>query len=352
MKRITLEELEQKQGMEVYDNLYRYLMEQIKEGRLKPVKASKTNGKKPALYREYWIIEEKKEYSHLMDELKYRLIPAISNDFYLAHPDIYEKERKWVLQLNDYLKKRKEKENVPVSMNERSFEIWGREKFLKKEQGMRILKHCNIFPEQLDYYETTEPLSYYSHTRKTPQNILILENKDTFFSMRKSMMEQSKLIFKTAVGTIVYGAGKGILRSYQDFHDCVEPYMNRPENTILYFGDLDYEGILIYEKLAELFAEGSPVIPFVRAYEAMLQKSQKREPLNTETGLKQEQRTEMETGWVKLLPESSANQNHSIGTAFFSYFDSETIGQMKQILEAGRYIPQEILNIRDFCGNK
>ena len=47
--------------------------------------------------------------------------------------------------------------------------------------------------------------------------------------------------------TEIFGAGKGIIRSFQDFDLCAEPYMKHPKNTIYYFGDLDYEGIGIYE---------------------------------------------------------------------------------------------------------
>lgn len=32
-------------------------------------------------------------------------------------------------------------------------------------------------------------------------------------------------IFNMEVGTLIYGAGKGILRSFQDFDLCAEPYM-------------------------------------------------------------------------------------------------------------------------------
>ena len=41
--------------------------------------------------------------------------------------------------------------------------------------------------------------------------------------------------------TEIFGAGKGIIRSFQDFDLCAEPYMKHPKNTIYYFGDLDYE---------------------------------------------------------------------------------------------------------------
>ena len=171
-------------------------------------------------------------------DIKYTFSTMISVDYYLAHPDMYEKDRNWVLMLNQYLKKHTDALLTPESLNERSFEIWHREKFLDREQG---------------------------------KNILILENKDPFFSMRNYLLNGHKEIFGAEIGTLIYGAGKGIIRSFQDFDLCAEPYMKHPENTIYYFGDLDYEGIGIYENLAEKFRSRWKIIPFVPAYQAMLE---------------------------------------------------------------------------------
>ena len=171
-------------------------------------------------------------------DIKYTFSTMISVDYYLAHPDMYEKDRNWVLMLNQYLKKHTDALLTPESLNERSFEIWHREKFLDREQG---------------------------------KNILILENKDPFFSMRNYLLNGHTEIFGAEIGTLIYGAGKGIIRSFQDFDLCAEPYMKHPENTIYYFGDLDYEGIGIYENLAEKFRSRWKIIPFVPAYQAMLE---------------------------------------------------------------------------------
>ena len=65
-------------------------------------------------------------------------------------------------------------------MNERSFEIFRREKFFQREGGLEFCRKIGISREQLAFYETSEPLSYYSRSKQTPQNILIVENKDTF----------------------------------------------------------------------------------------------------------------------------------------------------------------------------
>ncbi len=328
VKRISLERLLQSKSEFSYRQQYQCVAELIESGKIKPLKASGTNGKKPALYREYWLIEPKKDYSAYEEELKYRLHSLISIDYYLAHLQTYEREREWVLRLSDYLIQDREKLEYEASVNERSFEVWSREKFLAKELGKSVLKHCGLEESFLNVYGTSEPLAYYSHTRKTPQNMLILENKDTFYSMRRYLLEENDEIFGMSVGTLIYGAGKGILKRFRDFTICVEPYMTSQENGIYYFGDLDYEGIGIYEHLSGLFQNDWRILPFVSAYERMIKKAK-------------------ENG-VHRLPETKERQNRNISGEFFRYFPEKLVGEMTAVIESGRYIPQEILNISDF----
>lgn len=342
MKRITLQELQKKTGKPDYISQYEAILQLIEGGRIKPVKASGTNGKKPALYQEYWLMEQEEEEqkatreSALGEELQYRILPVISIDYYQKHMDAYEQDRQWVLLLNDYLKEHRDRLQIPVSWNERSFDIWQREKFLKQEQGRKILKRCGMTPEDLNVYETAEPFSCFTKTRRTPQNILIVENKDTFYSMRRAMLEQSpgddtgsegpvRLLGKE-LGTLIYGAGKGIWRSFQEFEHSAEPYLKATGNCFLYFGDMDYEGILIFEKLAEAFQSRGEILPFTEAYTAMLQKSRRLH-----------------------LPKTKEGQNKRISDRFFSYFTEAQKKEMAEILRQGCYIPQEILNYADFC---
>ena len=323
MKRISLKELQK--SLSDYKDQYDYVMDLIEKGRIKPVKASGTNGKSPSLYLEYWLVEEAKDYTELKEELLYRMVPEISIDYYMAHLAMYEQDRQWVLLLNDFLKEHKQNLLHAKSLNERSFEIWKREKFLLKEQGKKILKRCQIDLDVLNVYETTEPLAYYSHTRQTPQNILIVENKDTFYSMRKYLLEGNDVILGMPVGTLIYGAGKGIFKSFQDFEFCVEPYMTTEGNEIYYFGDLDYEGIGIYENFASVFGGEWEIKPFIEGYKAMVEKAEK----------------------IEQLPDTKTGQNKRIRELFFSYFSKEMVEKMTRILEAGQYIPQEILTITD-----
>lgn len=321
----SLEQLLKPYTNETYAQQCRRIMELLNSGKIKPVKASGTNGKSPALYREYWLIKDEKDYEELREELKYHLVPLISVGYYLARPEAYEQDREWVLQLNSYLKNRRELLERQESVNERSFEIWNREKFLSREQGKKILKRCGLEQDVLNVYGTTEPLSYYSHTRAIPQNLLILENKDTFYSMRRHLLEGNDTILGERIGTLIYGAGKGIWKSFQDFDLCVEPYMKAEGNRIYYFGDLDYEGIGIYESLAELCRGSWEITPFVPAYGAMLKKA----------------------SHAVRLPHTKEQQNRNIKEVFFSCFPEEQSAEMRRILEAGEYIPQEILNITD-----
>lgn len=328
MKRICLDDIENQYRIESYKDLCNKVFFLIQNEEIKPVKASGKNGKKPALYNEYWIIEEPEDNSMYIEELSYLFVPMISTHYYLNHIQQYREDRQWLLLLNQYLKTNRSQLRIPKSMNERSFEIWHQEKFLKEGQGKKILKRCGIALEELNFYEMTEPLAYYVHTREIPQNMLIVENKDTFYSMRRHLLSGNSKMLGKSIGTLIYGAGKGIFRSFQDFSLCAEPYMREKGNVIYYFGDLDYEGIVIYESLASLFNEEYSIRPFTEGYLKMIEKIE---------GLGEEQ-----------LPSMKQGQNKNIGTCFWDSFTKDNVAKMQQILQQGRYIPQEILSIEDF----
>ena len=76
--------------------------------------------------------------------------------------------------LSDYLNGNKEDLSIKISENERSFAIWGKEKFLSGKtydgiSAVDILKHCGIKKDYLNTYRTAEPLAYYSCNEETPK---------------------------------------------------------------------------------------------------------------------------------------------------------------------------------------
>lgn len=337
MKKTNLDALSARYRISDYKELYAKVIALIDSQKIKPVKASGTNGKSPALYREYWVIEEKQDVSQYINELNYEIAPVISTDYYQAHIDQYIQDRQWVLLLNDYI--RNHDFMTLMSENERSFDIWHREKFLKQEQGKKILKRCGLGTEFLNYYRTTEPVAYYSATRQTPQNLLVIENKDTFYSMRKCLMCSGQsgygsigygqcTICGVQIGTLIYGAGKGIIAAFSDFDISGEPYMTEQGNKILYFGDLDYEGIGIYENFVAAYGVLYEIHLFKSAYELMLAKA--------------------ERIGIENLPLTKEGQNRKIDTLFLDQFSQVQQAYIKEILEQGRYVPQEILNQNDY----
>lgn len=325
-KKVNLESLTKNKIFESYDEECLFVNKLIESGRLRPINNKKTNGKKPALCFDYWQIEEDVDYSIYEKELNYKICPKITIDFYKKNLDIYVKEREYVLALNDYLKNNIHLLNIMVSENERSFEIWRKEKFLTSGSGKTVLKHCGIDYEFLNTYKTREPFAYFAFNRNTPQSILIIENNDPFYSIRKKMLNGSNSVLGVNFGSLIYGGGRRVDSYLADFDVSAEEYMKTPNNNLLYWGDLDYEGIRIYDTLLKIFNGNAEIKPFVLAYKAMLKKSE----------------------YVKELPQTKDGQNRNIDDTFFMYFEKDDVRRMKSILERGLYIPQEILNISDF----
>jgi hypothetical protein len=326
-KKVTLQEIGHFYAADDYETLRGIVISLIKDEILKPVKSGGTNGKSPALSLSYRVSLQEEDDSGLIKELKYALCTRLDNSYYLKNIKRYREDRENVMKLSAYLLNSPDKLKSRISLNERSFEIWGREKFLGAEGGIRVIRNLGLIEEDLNYYTTTVPLAYYSHSKETPQNVLILENKDTFYSMRKHLLESGGRIFGTGIGTLVYGGGKNIYRSFEDFDVCVEPYITDGANTILYLGDIDYEGIIIYESLKRSFEKKYTIKLFTEGYKAMVDKRART---------------------AAQLPRTKEKQNRNISAEFLDEFEKDYREAISGILRADEYIPQEILNIGDF----
>lgn len=329
-KKISLEDIQTKHQFQHYERMYQYICEEISKGTLMPIKNSQTNGKKPALYQRYWqILEENIENEEeLLEELSYKLHPSLDTSYYRRNLSQYQEEQIMVLRLSDYLMNKKEMLQKKISMNERSFDIFFREKYLDKEFGAKLLSHVKLRMEDLNFYQTSEPLAYYSNSKEAPQNILIVENKDTFYSLRKFLQNDSDKILKMKIGTLIYGGGEAIVKSFEDYINGAEKYFKCKENQLYYFGDLDYAGIQIFESLSKKYKEFVKIHVFVPAYLKMFEKA-------------------MSYG-LELMPMTKDGQIERKNDDFYAYFDKEFIGKVRIFLEQRRYIPQEILNRCDY----
>ncbi|MGM0607189.1 MAG: hypothetical protein ACQESP_02095 [Candidatus Muiribacteriota bacterium] len=332
LKTISLRDFQIKFKILDYYNLYSTI-KTLEESRiLLKIKASKTNGNisKP-LYNKYRILKPEVDFSNYFDDIK-KLKPVFDIDKYLKKPEKYVKHMVVLNKLSKYLWEKNELLEKKMSKKERSFSIWQQEKFIDNNFSLikEVLRWNNLNSHFLNYYETFEPFFEYISKFEREMNILIIENKDTWFTFRKLFKEVGKsVVFNKVINGLLYGEGnkitkKGALTEHLfglKEHKKVE-FVN-----YYYFGDLDFEGIGIYLRILK----ANPDL------DLFLHKKLYLQMLDEATGLN--------------LPVSLSNRNLPDNyKGFYKQFSNEELEVIKNILNSGKYIPQEIINYSILSG--
>jgi hypothetical protein len=161
------------------------------------------------------------------------------------------------------------------------------------------------------------PASFYIlFEPKERLNVLIIENKDTFYSVLKYIERKpQKELYGANIDMLIYGEGKKIVNSFSFINEVTA---GTAIERVYYFGDLDFEGIGIYNSLASKF-KNYFVIPHVELYKELLVEAKTPPPLKT-------------------------NQSEVYLELFLRCFDNESKDKISAILYNGKYIPQEALN--------
>lgn len=314
-KTITYEELSQLFIDLTYDELVKKIEELIWENVLTAKVNSGSNGRDPWLYKKYGINKPKEDFTETINEIK-SLNAFLSINYYLNKPKEYQKNRSHILKLNHYVTHNSNRFQMPMAINERSFDIWGEEKLLRKSS--KLLSDLGLTYKNLNVYNTPEP--FFSKTiNKSTNSVLIIENKDTWFTIRKILLEENKTILGLDIGLLIYGEGKKIISSIEYLQDKDFSFLNEP--LLYYWGDLDFEGINIFYSLVKKV----DVKLFANAYEVMLR----------------------EVNDINNLMEMSDDQNETKDLEpFLASFTDCNKKKIKEILKSNKYIPQEIVNYR------
>ncbi|MCT4509725.1 MAG: DUF2220 domain-containing protein [Tepidibacter sp.] len=318
-KIVSVNEIQEYFKIQDYIELVNFIKDLTQGGKLKEVKTSKLNGMNPALFNKYRILTKGVDNTKYIDEINYSFYFTFNKDYYLSNIDKYKKDRSYIEKLTNYFRNYSERLDIPMAINERSYDIFSEEKFLKYEGGLRILKNLGISLESINIYTTPEPFVYFSKNKDNNQDVLIIENKDTWYTLRKLMIENQNTFLGASFSTIIYGQGKCIEKSLEEYEFTVEKYLFNP-NKLIYWGDIDYEGIGIYERLKEKYETKFKIELFRQAYKEMVKKSKKID-----------------------LNFSKDKQNKNIKGIFYDEL-KDIEADIKNILERGEYIPQEILN--------
>ena len=284
-----------------------------------PIKSSKTNGNRLyPIYLKYKISLPQDTYESELKDIS-ALHPLLQSNGYLqSKPEEYKKYRLQLQKLDRYLFYRSENE-ISISRKERSFEIFDEEKTLDDKTFCALLERIGITADSLAFYDTPEYcFNDYIPDRKAQMTLLICENKDIWFNIRRMMFENNATnIFDIHIDGVVYGCGNkvsgmGALTTYTEFIGSEVKY--------LYWGDIDRAGLNIY--LSALRANPNIDIKlFVPAYEEMLRLAQTRN-----------------------IPDSDDERNRIEDySQIFDLVDQNLRTIFEQSIQNNKRIPQEII---------
>lgn len=338
-KTITLSEIERTHQFPNYEEECRFIRRELDAGRL--IRCGRThNGLYPALPVRYRLPQEPNDDTNLWMEEIQGLSIRIDHHYYLAHPDKYILDRRFVQALSHFLKFDEEDLREAVSEKQRSFQIWQQEKGFEKHlaysdgsyciNAETLLKRCGLTKESLNIYPVGETFQHVSATEKVPQTILIVENVDPFYEIARLLQKGSATIFGEVIDTVLFGHGTGVTRRADFLHLLGAPYLNNGSNRYLYWGDLDREGIAIYQSAVNRFPARLEL--FWQAYHQMLQNAR----LLEDSGL-----------YLSYMKE---DQKDCDLESFLRELNPVDRNYAQQILARGNYIPQEIIKRQDYEG--
>lgn len=301
--------------------LFNHVVVMEKEGLIEKVKASSTNGNFAyPIYNKYRIL--------VKEEINDDEVALIKN----LHPLIKNKERllknvaefhKYKLELSklDAYLFRNKINNISVSRKERSFEIFGEEKCLDDKTFCNFLKNIGITEKELNFYDTPEYcFNDFIPLRKDDLTLLILENKDIWFNLRRRMYEDNCNVFLSAhIDGVIYGCGNRI--SERNALSEYSKFMSLNNISYLYWGDIDREGLNIFLKLKKANPE-LDIKLFVPAYVEMLHRSKN-----------------------YMIPDS-LDKREIVGDyqEIYDLFVVEDQEILRNLIENNKRLPQEIIN--------
>lgn len=304
---------------EGYLQLHSVIQKLCEEGFIIPTKSKDSNGMTPPLKNKYRKVEKKEDYENTTFEMMNLNQKINIGKFYLKRPKEYINDKKEISIINDFLNNPL---GIKLTLHERSWQLFGDEKYLKnpgkKSDGEILLQNLGITLDDLNCYYAYEPFIYFENTgfgKKEKRNILIVENKDTFWSFHNILFDELSTL---DIDMLIYGEGNKINSSLQ----YGEKLGVTAFDTIWYFGDIDREGLNIFLRLKERY-ESYDIKLRVELYELLL-------------NLIDIDKTSIAKNKQKPVKESLE--------VFLDGMQYENKARIQEIIDINLYIPQEVLN--------
>lgn len=277
-KKIQIQKIEDYIINHKYKDVIRYQMEDgyrqfsqimndlIDEGAVVPIKNSNLNGRRPSLHTEWWLLPAPIE-AQWSDMQILACSDLLNLTKYRQHPE-WQTEEEWqrIQLIHTFLKNRHQYHWV--TREERSFQLFGEEKFLATE-GTTLLQRLQLSLDDLKAKVYGEPFAFWPAQHvdiNKAKMVLIVENQAFYHTCRRLMNEQ-KSIIGIEPDILIYGEGKKIEKSFNFLSDIT----TSSEPTIYYVGDIDPEGWGIYVRLKESYPSFNIQLA-IPIYEALLAK--------------------------------------------------------------------------------
>lgn len=313
-KTIGLDDLEKLMGPQyhTWQAFSQAVLQLEEEEVLIMVRSAGRTGRRPSLALKYRINRSALTGDYHKELQKYRMMldTSINLDaYYQADPSIWRRDLPSLKKIDTYIRKNGFPEDQ-VPAPERSFELVGDEKWIDEKGGRDVLERIHLF-DRFHIIPVADPLMFAVNPLKindAEQIHLIVENKTTYQGLLP-------VINKTVFATLIYGAGKAVIKSIGQF---AMQYPVHAAHHFLYFGDLDREGLSIWYSLQQK-QKADPALPF---YQACLDK----EPVAGKA--------------YQRLRKAAADR-------FLSYFPAKQAERISTTLQKGQYYPQEILRMKE-----
>ncbi|MBP3915470.1 Wadjet anti-phage system protein JetD domain-containing protein [Clostridium sp.] len=308
---------------ENYDYFYNIMQECINRGFLIEKKSVKynTNPFKPLKLKYDKYQEEKAVLGDDEKAFLHSLNSKIDTSYYLKKPEELSGDKERLSSLNDFLNN--SQIHSYISVKERSYQLFKDEKLI---QNTNFLSKVKLTYDELKTLENPQPLlcfmkkSFYKTGQK---NILIIENLDTFWSFQRFIFVDESF---EKIDMLIFGSGYNITNNNYDFS-----YYNISTNdNIYYFGDLDSEGLRIYQLFKSKFVNYNIKLALC-FYQYLIEQID-----NSTRQMDNQKSADIE----RLFREESP------------YIKEEMLEQFKEVIEKRLFIPQEALNLEVLRRNK
>lgn len=250
-------------GNESYEDFTSIIEDLMDRNILKPIKSHGKNGKPIQLYNTYRIMKSNLRQT-INNEIQYYNIKFnshinLDSYFSLGEKEWY-KDLPYIKKIDFYLTTKGLPLNY-VTVPERSFQLVADEKWIDEKGGKKLLERIKLW-DKLKITTNPDPLMLAINPLRFKESRhihLAVENKATFYAL-------IDIIKETCFTSLVYGAGWKVVANIHSLSSQLG--LKDDLHKIYYFGDIDAEGISIWNSLYEKH-KVELAIPF---YKTLLEK--------------------------------------------------------------------------------